>query len=69
MSNTNTAITDALIITTLLIKLRSLSGLGYADLIAQTLPELDAGVAESLANDAQIEQERIENAAIPDDGS
>jgi hypothetical protein len=66
MSNT-TAITDALIITTLLIKLRSLSGLGYAELLAQMFPALDAGVAESLANDAQIEQERIENAALPDD--
>lgn len=66
--STNTVLTDGIIITTLLLKIKSLTGLGYAEILAQSFPELDAGVAESLANDAMIAEERKFNAAI-DDGA
>lgn len=65
--STNTTITDAVIIATLLLKIRSLTGLNYVDILAETFPELDRGVAESLANDAMIAEERAETAALPDD--
>lgn len=65
--STSTTITDGIIITTLLLKIRALTGLGYADILAQSFPELDAGVAESLANDAMIAEEKKFNAALPDD--
>lgn len=67
--STNTTLTNAVIIATLLLKIKSLTGLGYADILAQSFPELDAGVAESLANDAMIAEERKYNAALPDDAS
>lgn len=67
MPNSTTLITDGIIITGLLLRLSAITGLGVDAILAQEFPSLDAGKAQSLANDAQIAKERADTAALPDD--
>lgn len=66
---TTTILTDSVIIATVVLEVTSHTGESFTDGLARLFPNLDAGDAAAITNDAQIIQERKENAGIVDDGA
>ena len=66
MASANSILVDSVIIATVVLEITDHTGESLTDGLARLFPDLDAGDAAAIANDAQIIQERKENAALPD---